>query len=374
MSKRKWISLCLALALALTGLAGCGSGEKDGESTTAVEDTNVVEDTNAVEDTAEEKDNIKIGVAFKTLQEEVWESECKQLQKRAEEAGVELIYVDAGNDATKQNDQIENLIVQNVDVLLVAPVNFDGAASAVAAAKSADIPVISYTDVVNTDQQDYIITFDYHQIGIENAKRAIEAVPTGKYVLLNGEDADSLPHDINDGYHEILDPYVESGDIEIVFDQYMAHWSADEALAAMENVLTKYGNEIDAVICNNDSIASGAIQALTGQGLGGKVYVAGMDGEATALQRVAEGIQNVTVYTGHAPYADIVFDTAVSVAKGEVPEGVNAAREINGTEIPVIQADPIYVTKDNIVEEMIDTGICQIEDIFENVPKEEWPE
>lgn len=363
MKKRKWVGLFMCLALMLTVLAGCGSGNdtqnsNDGEMKEGAADNN----------------NIKIGVAFKTLQEEVWESELKQLQKRAEEEGVELVYMDAGNDATKQNDQIENLVVQDVDVLLVAPVDFDGAVSGVAAAKSAGIPVISYTDVVNTDQQDYIITFDYHEIGVENAKRAVEAVPKGKYVLLNGEDADSLPHDINDGYHEVLDPYVEAGDIEIVFDQYMSHWSADEALAAMENVLTKYGNEIDAVICNNDSIASGAIQALTGQGLAGKVYVAGMDGEITALQRVAEGTQNVTVYTGHAPYADIVFDTAVAVAKGGEPEGVNTVREINGTEIPVVQAEPIYVTKDTIVEEMIDSGICELEEVFANVPREQWPE
>ncbi|GAB2044822.1 D-xylose ABC transporter substrate-binding protein [Agathobaculum sp. TL06] len=354
MRKRIWSTLtCFALLAA--ALTGCSSSQ------------------DVAGDKAAADDGIKIGIAFKTLQEEVWESERAQLEKRADEAGVELIYTDAGNNATTQNDQMENLIAQGVDVLLVAPVDFEGAAAGVAAAKAAGIPVISYTDIVSSDQQDYIVTFDYHAIGIHNAERAIEAVPQGKYVLLNGEDADSLPHDINDGYHKVLDPYVESGDIEIVFDQYMSHWSADEALAAMENVLTMNGNDIQAVICNNDSIASGAIQALTAQGLQGKVYVAGMDGEITALQRVAEGTQNVTVYTGHAPYADIVFDTALSVAKGEEPSGITGTREVNGKEIPVIQAEPIYVNQDNIYETMIESGLCKLEDVYANIPETEWP-
>lgn len=351
------------------------SNSKDEESALDTEAEESVEEAVEVEeDTAKMDREIKIGVAFKTLREEVWESERIQLLKRADETeGVELVYTDAGNDATLQNDQVENLIAQEIDILLIAPVNNEGAAASVSAAKEAGIPVISYTDVVMSDQLDYIVTFDYYDIGVMNAEHAIENVPTGKYVLLNGEDADSLPHDINRGYHEILDPHVESGEIEIVFDQYMPHWSADEALAAMENVLTKHGDDIQAVLCNNDGIATGAIQALTAQGIAGDVYVAGMDGELSALQRIVEETQYNTVYTGHEPYADIVFDTALEVAKGEEPSMLNATYEVAGKEIPTVYAKPIFVNRDNIIETMIEPGIVSIEDVFANIPKDQWP-
>ena len=53
---------------------------------------------------------------------------------------------------------------------------------------------------------------------------------------------------------------------------------------------------IDAVLASNDGTAGGAIQALTEEGLAGKVLVTGQDAETVALQRIAAGTQAMTIY------------------------------------------------------------------------------
>jgi len=317
---------------------------------------------------------LKVGVSFGTLQEERWDAERQRMQELDEQDDSwDLIYTDADTDANLQNDQIENMLSQGIDVLVIGPQDSEAAATAVEAAKEAGVPVVSYCRVVNSDQIDVVVSYDYVTIGEENMKMALQAVPEGNYVLVNGHDADSVPHDENTGYHNVIDSYVASGKVKVVFDQYTNNWSADEAMSEVENVLTQYDNDIQAIICNNDGMAGGAIQALTAQGLAGKVYVAGMDAELSACQRIAEGTQSATVITGYDTLADAVIKAALELARGEDLSGVNSTTTINGKEIPTVACAPIVVTKDNLVETVINSGFRSVEDVYANVPKDQWP-
>lgn len=158
-----------------------------------------------------------------------------------------------------------------------------------------------------------------------------------------------------------------------MYDQYIENWSPDGAMAAVENILTRENNDIQAIICNNDGMAGGAVQALIGQKLAGKVYVAGMDAELAACQRVAEGTQTVTVLTGYNPLADAVFDAALQLAKGEALTGADKTTEVKGAQIPTIEVEPVIITQDNLYEQIVKTGFRKIEDVYANVPKDQWP-
>ncbi len=317
---------------------------------------------------------IKIGVSFGTLQEERWEAErVRMLARAAELPNVELFYADANHDANTQNSQIENMITRGVDVLVIGPQDSEAAAVGVAAAKAEGIPVVSYCRVVNSDLLDVIVSYDYITIGRENMKLAVASVPKGNYMLVNGHDADSIPHDENTGYHEVIDSYIKSGAIKIVFDQYIENWSPDGAMAAAENILTKENNNIQAIICNNDGMAGGVVQALKAQGLQGKVYVAGMDAELAACQRVAEGTQTVTVLTGYNPLADAVFDAALALAKGEKINSINATTKVKGKDIPTVQVQPVMIMQDNIYQQIVVPGFRSLETVYANVPKAKWP-
>ncbi len=321
-----------------------------------------------------EDEPIKVGVSFGTLQEERWDAERERMQELADEDdSFELIYTDADTDANLQNDQIENMLSQGIDVLVIGAQDSEAAATGVEAAKEMGIPVVSYCRVINSDKIDVVVSYDYVTIGEKNMEMALEAVPEGNYVLVNGHDADSVPHDENTGYHNVIDPKVEAGDVTIVYDQYTENWSADGAMSAVENVLTQYDNDIQAIICNNDGMAGGVIQALTAQGLEGQVYVAGMDAELSACQRIAEGTQSATVITGYDDLAEAVIKAALELARGEELEDVNSTTTINGVDIPTVACDPVVVTKDNLVETVIDSGFRSVEDVYANIPEDQWP-
>src|SRR3546814_380261 len=63
----------------------------------------------------------------------------------------------------------------------------------------------------------------------------------------------------------------------------------------MEQILTANANKVDAVIASNDGTAGGAVAALRAQGLEG-LPVSGQDGDHAALNRVAKGLQTVSVW------------------------------------------------------------------------------
>ncbi len=115
----------------------------------------------------------------------------------------------------------------------------------------------------------------------------------------------------------VLQKYIDSGDIQIVYDQWSKDWNPAAALSNMENALTANNNQIDAVVAANDGTAGGAIQALTAQGLAGKIPVSGQDAELAAAQRIIEGTQTMTVYKPIKALAEKAAELAVKLAKGE---------------------------------------------------------
>src|SRR5476649_1445595 len=88
----------------------------------------------------------------------------------------------------------------------------------------------------------------------------------------------------------------------------------------MENALTANNNKIDAVVASNDATAGGAVQALSAQGLAGKVAISGPDADLAAIKRIEAGTQTMTVYKPTTKLANDAAEIAVKLGKGEKPE------------------------------------------------------
>ena len=101
---------------------------------------------------------------------------------------------------------------------------------------------------------------------------------------------------------EVLKPAVVSGAVKIVAEPWIDRWDEANARTEMANSLKKTKN-IVAVVASNDSIAKGAIDALTEAKLAGKVAVSGQDAELGACQRIVAGTQTMTVYKPLKPLA-----------------------------------------------------------------------
>jgi len=86
-----------------------------------------------------------IGFAVSTLANPFFISMKEGGEEKAKELGIDMITLDAQDSAEKQISQIQDLITQNVDVLIINPVDSDAVVSAVEEANKAGIPVITVT-------------------------------------------------------------------------------------------------------------------------------------------------------------------------------------------------------------------------------------
>jgi D-xylose transport system substrate-binding protein len=315
---------------------------------------------------------IRIGLSMDTLKEERWQRDRDLFVARAKELGAEVLVQSANGDDRAQVQQSDNLLTQRVDVLVVIPHNGEIAASIVESAKRQNVPVVSYDRLIRSSEPDLYISFDNEKVGEMQARYLVERAPKGNYVLVGGAPTDNNAVLFRKGQMNVLQPFIDRGDIKVVSDQWAKDWLASEALRITEDALTRSGRDVQAIVASNDATAGGAVSALETAGLAGKVLVSGQDADLAALQRIVAGTQSMTVYKPVHLLARRAAEAAVSLAKGEKVE--TQARVDNGRiSVPSILLEPIVVDKGNIMETVVKDGYQKAEAIYQNAPPDQKP-
>ena len=85
-----------------------------------------------------------------------------------------------------------------------------------------------------------------------------------------------------------MDILAQNPDMTLL-DEQTADWDRAEAMTLMENWIQAYGDQINAVFCQNDEMALGALNALVQAGKKDNVLVVGVDAIDDALQSVKDG-------------------------------------------------------------------------------------
>jgi D-xylose transport system substrate-binding protein len=353
---KRWLTLFLAVCLVLA-VAGCAPA-----TTTAP--------TTATTAAAEK---MTIGVSFNTLQEERWLRELGFMQEDLKAyPNFELIYQAADSDASKQYAQCENMIAQGIDVLILVSQDAGVGTQIVNYAKKNNVPVLAY-DIMTMDcDVDAYASFSLVIAGETMAQYAVDKIPKGNYYILDGDQTHTNAQLCRDGKFNVLQSYIDKGDIKILGSQWGPGWTAESGLKNMENALTNFGEEIDAVICSNDGMATGAAQAIIAAGLGGKILLTGQDGELAACQRIVEGTQAMTVYKPGYELAKIGIDVAVKLALGQ-DLGTSTVMNNGFKDVPAVMPKVISVDKANMMDTVIKDGWHSYDDVYVNVPASERP-
>lgn len=293
------------------------------------------------------------------------------MQECAKVDGYEVLFQAANADEQLQATQGEAMLSQGVDLLVLLPVNMETASSIVNAAKADGIPVIAFDRMIMNSTPDIFISFDNEAIGDVIAQYAVDRVPAGNYALINGDSADNNAVLYREGFYRVLQPFIDKGDIKVVFDQYTPGWDGNVAVGLAENALTAQNNDIQVFLSQYDGLSNGIIQALKGENLSG-VLVTGQDAELTALQRIVQGEQTMTVWKSSEAMAKLGCDSVRSMLAGTVPETDRTIN--NGTaDIPSVLLGVTAVDKDNMMETIVAAGAYKMEDIYANIPKDQWP-
>lgn len=316
---------------------------------------------------------IKIGFSMATLKEERWQKDKAAFEGHCKKMEVKCVVTSANANAQTQADDVDNLLTQGVDVLVIAPHDSTQAASMVDKAKAQNVPVISYDRLINSEKIDLYVSHQVPVIGRKMAEYAMQKVPKGNYVLVYGAATDNNGLIMKREQNAVLKEAVDRGDIKIVADQHAKDWKPDEALKIVENALTQNADKIDVVIASNDGTAAGSISALETKGLAGKVLVTGQDAEKSALQRIAQGTQTMTVYKPIDPLAQSAVEAAIKIAKGETFESEPFKSDSMKGDIKAILLEVIVVDKDNLQDTVIKDGWITYDEVYANVPEGERP-
>ncbi|ACT04954.1 D-xylose ABC transporter, periplasmic substrate-binding protein [Dickeya chrysanthemi Ech1591] len=306
---------------------------------------------------------VKIGMAIDDLRLERWQKDRDIFVKSAEEKGAKVFVQSANGNEGTQISQIENMINRGVDVLVIIPYNGQVLSNVIAEAKREGIKVLAYDRMINNADIDFYISFDNEKVGELQAQYLINKVPQGSYFLMGGSPVDNNAKLFRQGQMKVLKPFIDSGKIKVAGDQWVDAWLPENALKIMENALTANNNNIDAVVASNDATAGGAIQALSAQGLAGKVAISGQDADLAAIKRIVSGTQTMTVYKPISKLAQDAANIAVLLGQGKKPES-NATLNNGKKEVPAFLLTPIPVDKANIDSTVVADGFHKKADIY----------
>src|ERR1700761_7907457 len=266
------------------------------------------------------KDKPEIGFSIDDLRVERWARDRDYFIAAAEKLGAKVSVQSADASEERQISQIENLISRKGDVIVIVPFNSKALGNVINEAHQAGIKVVSYDRLILDSDVDAYITFDNEKVGEMQAQGVYDAQPKGNYFLLGGAPTDNNAKILREGQMKILKPAIDKGDIKIVGQQWTNEWLASNAQSIIENALTANKNNIQGIVASNDGTAGGAIAALNGQKLAGKVAVSGQDADLAGVKRVIDGTQAMTVYKPIKAIATDAANLAVDLAKGNTPQ------------------------------------------------------
>ncbi len=312
-----------------------------------------------------------VGVSWSNFQEERWKTDEAAIKAQLEKLGAKYISADAGGSPEKQLGDIEGLMSKGAKALIVLAMDKDAILPAVNKATKQKVPVVAYDRLIEAPGVFYI-TFDNMEVGRMQAREVFKVAPKGNYVFIKGSPTDPNANFLRAGAQEIVDAAVKKGDIKIVGDEYTDGWKPEVAQKNMEQILTKVGGKVDAVVAANDGTAGGVVAALTAKGIKG-IPVSGQDADFAALNRVAQGSQTVSVWKDSRDLGREAASAAVALAAGKKPEG---AKTWSGGEKKValesVFLKPVPITRDNL-DVVIKAGWIKKEEACKGVAADKAP-
>lgn len=356
--KKRFVSILLTVAMALTLFTGCTStAEETTEPTT--EEAGTEEEAKGMESatlvaaadlpvegigaviTSDVKANedYKIGYIAKNTTNPFMNAQAAGVAKAGEDMGFTAVtQAPATADSVEEQVKLmEDMISQGMDVIIVHCADSNGIMSGIRKAEEAGVLVIT---LGTPGTQDTFLRSgcDYYETGNTIATEMAEELGgEGNIIILEGPPGAQNAIERLNG---IKDAFAKYEGIEIVASQ-TANFKRTEGMSVTENLIQKH-TDIQGIIGMNDESALGAIQALKAAGMT-DVLVAGFDGSVDATAAVKSGEMFATYNTD--PYGSGYVACAYAV------QYLNDGTEPVGKFIPFPTAenDPL-ITADTVAD------------------------
>jgi ABC-type sugar transport system substrate-binding protein len=294
------IALALVLAAVLSvGAAACGDDEEEGGGGTGGEAAG---------------EQFKVGVSLASPTIPLYVGMAEGMRAKAKELGMELSFTDANEDPVQQLNDIQDLLAQNLDGLLVSPIDAEAAVPAYEDAQAADVTVMSIARNTDPKVEDSFIGAPWGKYGEQIAEWTCEETGgKGEIAMIKGPAGASFVEDMSKAYKDYMES--ECPGMKVVFEVNAAPLTKDQGLQAAQDALSGHRN-VRAIFANNDDLAAGAVQALEERGLD-DVTVTGFDGTPGGVDLVRGGQLGMTIALRPFQWGALGVETMQKALRGE---------------------------------------------------------
>lgn len=330
----------MLLMFLVLGLVPCvlfAAGSREAREVTMVGTDTVVEaanfDTNVIPN-----DDYTIAVVVKSAAIPVWESHLIAARKAGEDLGVTVLdYAPSRADNVEEQKRIlEDLITTGVDAVVLAPANTEAVRGPVQDLIRAGIPVI-YDNTMGPSDVDYLtyVGVDNIQVGYEIAMAMGKLMGgEGNLLVLEGVPGQSTSDLRTKGIMDAVAEYFPN----IYAEKAVSNWQFDEGRRVTEDYITRWGNDLKAVVAVGGNQAEGAVEAVRAAGMSDSVLVSGFDVQEPQYAAVKSG--------------DEVFTVSQGVYEQAYMSVVAAVKALNNEEVPRLITTPIVIVDQTNLDAM----------------------
>ena len=251
-------------ALTLIGIAALSCTKPDGAGTNG-------------------KKKLTIAVIPKGTTHEFWKSIHAGANKAATELSaqgneVEVIWKGPlrEDDREQQIQVVEGFTTQGVSGIVLAPLDNRALARPVEDAKRAGVPTVIIDSGLNSDALVSFVATDNRKGGTLAADRLGQLLNgKGKVLLLRYAEGSASTNEREEGFLSQMKS--KFPDIELISTDQYAGATRDTAKRASENLLNRFGDQVQGIFTPNESSTAGMLLALQDIGKAGKVFFVGFD-------------------------------------------------------------------------------------------------
>ncbi|WMB30162.1 substrate-binding domain-containing protein [Streptococcus didelphis] len=272
--------------------------------------------------------DLKLGVSISTTNNPYFVAMKEGIDKFAGKKAISLKVADAQDDAARQADDIQNFISQNVDAILINPVDSKAVVTSIKAANNANIPVILIDRGSEGGQVLTTVASDNVEAGKMAADYIVKELgEKAKAFELSGVPGASATVDRGKGFEKVAKEKLD------LLSSQSANFDRAKALNTAQNMI-QGKKDVQVIFAQNDEMALGAAQAVKSAGLK-NVLIVGIDGQPDAHDAIKKGDMTATIAQQPAKMGEIAIQAAID--------------HYQGKKVSKKTLSPIYlVTKDNV--------------------------
>ena len=250
-----------------------------------------------------------------------WKAVHAGAKLAADESGVDIIWTGPNDegDRRQQIEVVQNFISRGVDAIVLAPSDEVALARPVETAVARGIPVVIIDSNLKSDVQSSLVATDNREGGRMAARRLAQVMERkGNVILLRFNEGSASNDQREEGFlEELAAKYPE---IKVISSNQYAGTTKQSAFQASQNLLNRFGDEVNGIFCPNEPVAFGMLRALETSKRAGKVKFVGFDAGESLIEGIREGSIHGLVAQDPFNMGYQGVKTAVAVLNGETVE------------------------------------------------------